>query len=86
MNRASAVNHARSAGSYRGRPTWRRSTAFSWREHENLGVPRLVPAEYQDSDAEQPAHQQIEDLEKHLASQPPPCQARGKYRQVNLLI
>jgi hypothetical protein len=31
MNRASAVNHARSAGSYRGRPTWRRSTAFSWR-------------------------------------------------------
>jgi hypothetical protein len=31
MNRVSAVNHARSAGSYRTRPVCRRSTAFSWR-------------------------------------------------------
>jgi len=27
---ASAANHTRSAGSYPTRPTWRRSTAFSW--------------------------------------------------------
>jgi hypothetical protein len=31
MNHVSAVNQARSAGSYRTRPAWRRSTAFSWR-------------------------------------------------------
>ena len=30
-SRASAANHTRSAGSYRIRPTWRRSTAFSCR-------------------------------------------------------
>ncbi len=28
MSRASAANHTRSAGSYRTRPAWRRSTAF----------------------------------------------------------
>ena len=31
MRRASAANHTRSAGSYRIRPAWRRSTAFSCR-------------------------------------------------------
>jgi hypothetical protein len=31
MSRASAASHTRSAGSYRPRPAWRRSTAFSWR-------------------------------------------------------
>ncbi len=31
MSRASAANHTRSAGSYRTRPAWRRSTAFSCR-------------------------------------------------------
>jgi hypothetical protein len=31
MSRASAANHTRSAGSYRTRPAWRRSTAFSGR-------------------------------------------------------
>ena len=33
-SRASAANHTRSAGSYRTRLTWRRSTAFSVREHQ----------------------------------------------------
>ena len=31
MSRASAPSHTRSAGSYKTRPVWRRSTAFSWR-------------------------------------------------------
>ena len=31
MSRASAASHTRSAGPYRTRPAWRRSTAFSWR-------------------------------------------------------
>src|SRR5438045_3133184 len=31
MSRASAANHTRSAGPYRTRPAWRRSTAFSCR-------------------------------------------------------
>ena len=35
MSGASAASQARSAGSYRTRPTWRRSTAFSWRRTSN---------------------------------------------------
>jgi hypothetical protein len=41
-------------------------------EHEQLSVLRQVPAEYQDSQAEYPANQQVDDLEQHPASQPSP--------------
>ena len=34
-SRASAANHTRSVGSYRTRPVWRRSTAFSRRSTSN---------------------------------------------------
>ena len=36
MNRVSTMNQARSAGSYRSRPAFRRSTAFSCRSTSNL--------------------------------------------------
>jgi hypothetical protein len=39
-------------------------------EHSQLGVLLPITADHQDSQAEQPAHQQAGDLEQHLASQP----------------
>jgi hypothetical protein len=71
MNRVSAVNHARSAGSYRTRPAFRRSTAFScW----STSSPAFFAwyAEHQGSQAKSPAHEQVGDLEQHPASQPSP--------------
>jgi hypothetical protein len=44
-------------------------------EHQQLSILRQVPAEHQDSQAEYPARQQIDDLEQHPASQPSPRQA-----------
>ena len=41
-------------------------------EHQQLSILRLVPAEHQDSEAEYPANQQVDDLEQHPASQPSP--------------
>jgi predicted polyphosphate/ATP-dependent NAD kinase len=38
-------------------------------EHQQLSILRQVPAERQDSQAEYPARQQIDDLEQHPASQ-----------------
>ncbi len=35
--------------------------------HQQLSILRQVPAEYQDSKAEYPANQQVDDLEQHLA-------------------
>ena len=39
-------------------------------EHQQLSLLRLVPTECQDSQAEYPANQQVDDLEQHPASQP----------------
>jgi hypothetical protein len=47
-------------------------------EHQKLGVLRLITAEHQDSQTEYPAHQQVCDLELHLASQPSQRQARSQ--------
>jgi hypothetical protein len=44
-------------------------------EHQQFSSHRLVAAEHQDSYAEYPARQQIDDLEQHPASQPSPRQA-----------
>jgi hypothetical protein len=41
-------------------------------EHQQLGALLPVPADHQHGQAEQPAHQQADDLERHLASQPSP--------------
>jgi hypothetical protein len=43
-------------------------------EHEQLGGLRPVAADHQDNQAEQPAHQQADDFEQHLLSQPSPHQ------------
>jgi hypothetical protein len=40
-------------------------------EHQQVGFLRPVSSEYQDSQAEYPACQQVDDLERHPASQPP---------------
>ena len=50
MSLASAASHTRSAGSYRTRPAWRRSTAFSCPGHQQFSVLRRV------SQAEYPAN------------------------------
>ena len=50
-------------------------------EHEQLGIFRPVAAEHQDGQAEYPARQQVDDLEQHPASQPPPrpsCRQQSK--------
>jgi hypothetical protein len=50
-------------------------------EHQQLSGLRPVSAEYQNSDAEWPARQQVGDLEKHPASQPlpqPACWRSGR--------
>jgi len=44
-------------------------------EHQQLSFLRPVPAEHQDSQAEYLANQQVDDLERHSASQPSPRQA-----------
>jgi hypothetical protein len=41
-------------------------------EHQQLDIFRPVAAEHQDSHAEYPARQQVDDLEQHPASQPSP--------------
>ena len=41
-------------------------------EHEQPGILRPVAAAHQDSQAEYPARQQVDDLEQHPASQPSP--------------
>jgi hypothetical protein len=41
-------------------------------EHQQLDILRPVAAEHQDSHAEYPARQQVDDLEQHPASQPSP--------------
>jgi hypothetical protein len=41
-------------------------------EHQQFSSLRPVAAEHQDSHAEYPARQQVDDLEQHPASQPPP--------------
>jgi hypothetical protein len=64
---ASAANHTRSAGSYRTRPTWWRSTAFSCLSTSS-GVLRLVAVEHQEGHAGHTAGQQVDDLEQHSAS------------------
>jgi hypothetical protein len=48
-------------------------------EHQQLGVLRAVPADHQDSQAEQPAHHQADDLHQHLASQPLPHRPRRRH-------
>jgi hypothetical protein len=52
MNHVSAVNQARSAGSYRTPAGLAAQHRVLVAEHQDLSVLRLVPAEYQDSDAE----------------------------------
>jgi hypothetical protein len=52
-------------------------------EHQQPGVLRAVPADHQDSQAEQPAHQQADDLQQHLASQPLPHRPRRRHGQVS---
>lgn len=42
-------------------------------EHQQLSILGLVPAEHQDSQAEDPARQHADDLEQHPLSQPSPC-------------
>ena len=76
ISRASAVNHTRSAGSYRIRPACRRSTAFSCRSTSSsaslarsLRNTRTARPSYQ-------ANQQVDDLEQHPASQPSPPPGR----------
>jgi len=47
-------------------------------EHQQLGVLRLVPAEHQRNQAEQPAHQQVSDLQRHPNSQSSQHQAYSR--------
>jgi hypothetical protein len=47
-------------------------------QHQQLSILRQVPADRQDSQAEYPANQQVEDLEQHPAGQPPPGPAAGE--------
>jgi len=50
-------------------------------EHQQLSILRQIPAEYQDSQAEYPANQQVDDLEQHSVSQPSPrpgCRRRHR--------
>jgi hypothetical protein len=42
-------------------------------EHQQFSILRQIPAEYQDSQAEYLANQQVDDLKQHPASQPSPC-------------
>ena len=74
-SRASAANHTRSAGSYRTRPDVAAQHRVLVPEHQQFSSLRPVAAEHQDSYAEYPARQQVDDLEQHPASQPSPRQA-----------
>ena len=86
MNRVSAANQTRSAGSYRTRPAFRRSTAFSCQSTSNSAFFVRSPAEHQHSQAEQPAHHQTDDLEQHRVSQPSPHQPRRRNGQTRSTI
>jgi hypothetical protein len=85
MSRASAASHTRSAGSYRTRPAWRQYRVLV-PEHQQLSVLRQVLAGYQDSQAEYPADQQVDDLEQHPASQPSSRQACWRQHRLDHLI
>src|ERR1019366_6057792 len=50
-------------------------------EYQQLSIFRPVAAEHQDGQAEQPANQQVDDLEQHPASQPSPPQACCRQRR-----
>jgi hypothetical protein len=52
-------------------------------EHQEFGILRPVPAEYQGSQAEYLANQQVDDLEQHLASQTSLRQACWAIAQVS---
>jgi hypothetical protein len=52
-------------------------------EHQQLSVLCPVPTEHQDSQAEYPANQQVDDLEQHPASQPSPRHACWQQWQVS---
>ena len=73
-SRASAASQARSAGILHpaGVPPQDRVLVP---EHQQLSVLRQVAAEHQDSQAEYPAREQVDDLEQHPASQSSPRQA-----------
>jgi len=49
--------------------------------HQQLSILRHVLAERQDSEAEYPANQQVDDPDQHGASQPSPRQARWRWRR-----
>ena len=73
-SRVSAANHTRSAGSYRTRPVWRRSTSFSCR---TTGNPAAFARSLRDTRAATPgdaARQQVDDL---LQSDQPTITATG---------
>ena len=50
-------------------------------EYQQLSIHRHVLAERQDSEAEYPANQQVDDPDQHGASQPSPRQARRRWRR-----
>jgi hypothetical protein len=72
MSRASAASHTRSAGPVSDPAGVAAQHRVLMPEHQQLGLLRLVPADCQDSQAEYPANQQVDDLEQHQASQPLP--------------
>jgi len=49
-------------------------------EYQQLSILRHVPAERQDSEAEYPANQHVDDPDQHLARQPSPRQACWRWR------
>ena len=52
-------------------------------EHQQFSSLHLVTAEHQDSRAEYPPRQEVEDLEQHPASQPSPHKPRRRNGQVS---
>ena len=76
ISRVSAVNHTRSAGSYGIRPACRRSTPVLVPEHQQFSLLGQVPAEHQDGEGGYEADYQVDDLERHPASQPSPPPGR----------
>jgi len=50
-------------------------------DYQQLSILRHVLAERQDSEAEYPANQQVDDPDQHGASQPSPRQARWRWRR-----
>ena len=70
-NSASAASQARSAGSYRTPTGVPPQHCVLVPKHQQLGVFRAVAARQQHYQPKQPAHQQVNDLQGHPASQPP---------------